>query len=93
MTGPELLALRKRLGLSRGALASLLEVSVSQLVNYEMGVERHRKTPCPIPRVVALALVGPPIAELIASAQRKTRNPQSSGFRGHPAIRRAPDPA
>jgi transcriptional regulator with XRE-family HTH domain len=73
MTGPELLALRKRLGLSRAALAARLDISESQLANYETGTTRSRGTPCPIPRVVELALLGPPIIDREGNRTERTQ--------------------
>jgi transcriptional regulator with XRE-family HTH domain len=56
MTPIELIEIRKRLGLSREALARKLEMSSSRLNDYELGFTRGRGTPAPIPRVVELAM-------------------------------------
>lgn len=56
MTGADLRAWRASHRLSRPALADLLGISVSRLVDYESGVSRSRGTPAVIPRMVDLAL-------------------------------------
>lgn len=55
MTGPELRAFRKQLRLTQAQLAEALGVSVSQLWNWEAGVDRRTGKPCPVPRLVELA--------------------------------------
>jgi transcriptional regulator with XRE-family HTH domain len=56
MTGTELRATRERLGMTQAALASALDISVSQLGNFERGTHRQTGRPCPIPRTVELAV-------------------------------------
>ena len=55
MTGPEFLAWRQRLSLSRKRAAEALGMSESQIVDYEAGHKRGTDRAAPIPRVVALA--------------------------------------
>ena len=55
MTGAELRATRKRLGMSQASLAAELGVSVSQLHNWEWGFYRGTDRPCPVPRAIELA--------------------------------------
>jgi predicted transcriptional regulator len=55
MTGPDFLAWRRRLGLSRKGAAEALGMSLSQIVDYEAGHKRGTDRPAPIPRVVVLA--------------------------------------
>jgi transcriptional regulator with XRE-family HTH domain len=56
MTPQELIAFRTRMGWNRRELANRLDISVSRLVDYELGHTRgkHPK-PAPIPRLVELA--------------------------------------
>lgn len=56
MTAAEIRAWRAARHLSRPALAALLGISVSRLVDYERGVSRSSGRSAQIPRVVALAL-------------------------------------
>jgi transcriptional regulator with XRE-family HTH domain len=56
MTNTELRATRKRLGLTQAQLAAALGISVSQLHNYERGSDRRTGAPCPVPRLVELAI-------------------------------------
>lgn len=56
ITPSEFRARRNRLGLSQKALSAGLGLSVSQIINYESGRDRHSGKPCAIPRIVALDL-------------------------------------
>lgn len=56
MTGAELKAARKSLGMTQAQLAQALEVSVSQLHNWEHGVNRGHHTVCVVPRRTELAV-------------------------------------
>lgn len=56
ITPDEFRARRNRLGLSQKALGDALGRSVSQIINYESGADRHTGKPCAIPRIVALDL-------------------------------------
>lgn len=55
MTGEELRALRRGLGMTQAGFAAALGISVSQLHNYETGRERHSDEPLAVPRLVMLA--------------------------------------
>jgi transcriptional regulator with XRE-family HTH domain len=57
MTGPELRAFRKRLGLTQAQFAETLGISASQLHNYEHERDRRTGEPCPVPKLVALACI------------------------------------
>lgn len=59
MTGIELHTFRRRLGLTQAQFADILDVSVSQLHNWEQGRDRRNGKPCPIPRLVELACMAP----------------------------------
>jgi hypothetical protein len=49
-------------------LASALEISLSQLGNYERGTHRQTGRPCPIPRAVELA-----VRYLLSQANNESR--------------------
>jgi len=66
MTHLELRALRKRLGMTQPQFAEKLGVSVSQLFNWEHGVDRRTGAPCPVPKLVELA------AAAVAKRRRST---------------------
>jgi transcriptional regulator with XRE-family HTH domain len=55
MTGKELRALRRGLGMTQAGFAAALGISVSQLHNYEAGRERHSGEPLAVPQLVMLA--------------------------------------
>jgi transcriptional regulator with XRE-family HTH domain len=55
MTGAQLRATRKDLGMTQAALAKAFGVSLSQLHNWERGEDRRTGAPCPVPRLVELA--------------------------------------
>lgn len=66
MTSTELRTFRKRLGLTQALFAETLGVSVSQLIDWERGYDRHPPNkPCPVPRLVELACMAP-AQELLA---------------------------
>jgi transcriptional regulator with XRE-family HTH domain len=56
MTGQELREARERMAMTQQSLADALEISRSQLGNYERGIHRQTGAPCPIPRTVELAV-------------------------------------
>lgn len=55
MTGPDLKAWRARLGYTQTAAAAALDISVSQIADYESGHKRGTDRTAPIPRHVELA--------------------------------------
>jgi transcriptional regulator with XRE-family HTH domain len=78
MTGIELRAFRKRLGLTQALFAQTLGISVSQLINYERGYDRHPpQRACVIPRLVELACMAP-AQELLAFAPDRGANAHRS---------------
>ena len=81
MTGPELRALRKRLGLTQALFAQTLGISVSKLIDYERGYDRHpikgsdplQYNPCPVPRLVELACMAPAQELMALKPERRPR--------------------
>jgi transcriptional regulator with XRE-family HTH domain len=55
MTPADFRAWRKRLGLTQAAAATALGMSVSQIIDYEIGTKRGTDRPASIPKHVALA--------------------------------------
>jgi DNA-binding transcriptional regulator YiaG len=55
MTGIELRAFRKQLNLTQVQMAGSFDVSVSQLWNWEAGIDRSSGKPCPVPKLVEMA--------------------------------------
>jgi DNA-binding transcriptional regulator YiaG len=55
MTSLELRALRKRFGLTQAKFAAALGLSTGRLHNYEAGIDRTNKAPCPVPLLVQRA--------------------------------------
>lgn len=56
MTGDELKAARKILGLTQQQLAETLGISASRIKDYERGSTRGTERPAPVPRLVEIAL-------------------------------------
>ena len=56
MTAEQFIATRKLLGLSQKGLAQALGMSLSRIVDYELGYTRGRNNEAVIPRVVAIAV-------------------------------------
>jgi len=55
MTGLDLRELRKRFGLTQAKFAAALGLSTGRLHDYEAGVDRTSKAPCPVPLLVQRA--------------------------------------
>lgn len=72
MTADELRHFRKRLGMSQGQFARVLDMSISQLGVYERGIDTRTGKSMPVPRWIELACMAPASVWLQSSEDEAT---------------------